>query len=121
MKTLNTTLLLGLTALVCSCAVQPYHAEINTFDGLIRVNSKDVRECEAYAKVNARGEYTLERDLALGAASGFLLGAWASSDRTASLLIGTITGSNIAVRSIEDQTVFYTRECLKSRGYIVTN
>jgi hypothetical protein len=121
MKTLYRLTLLGITALVCSCAVQPYHAEINNFDGLIKINPNDVRECESYARLNAQPEYTLERDLAYGAVSGFLFGALASTDRTASLLIGTMTGSNIAIRSIEDQTKSFNKECLKARGYIVTN
>jgi len=73
MKTLYRLTLLGITALVCSCAVQPYHAEINNFDGLIKINPNDVRECESYARLNAQPEYTLERDLAYGAVSGFFV------------------------------------------------
>ncbi len=121
MKKPKTLIFLGLAALLSACAIQPYRAEIDTFDGLIKINPKDVRECEAYAKSNSQPEYTLQRDLAYGALSGFLFGALASTDRTASLLIGTMTGSNLAVRSIENNTQTYSKECLKARGYIVTN
>jgi hypothetical protein len=121
MKNPKTLVYLGIAALLSACAIQPYHAEIDTFDGLIKINPKDVRECEDYAKSNSQPEYTLQRDLAYGALSGFLFGGLASTDRTAALLIGTMTGSNVAVRSIENNTQTYDKECLKARGYIVTN
>ena len=53
MKKPKILIFLGLAALLSACAIQPYRAEIDTFDGLIKINPKDVRECEAYAKSNA--------------------------------------------------------------------
>ena len=66
MKALTILTLVGAALLASACAVQPYRADINTFEGLIKVNPKDVRECEAYAKVKAEPEETLEMDLAYG-------------------------------------------------------
>jgi hypothetical protein len=121
MNAFKVLLLLSSVALLSACAIQPYQAEISNFEGLIKINPNDVRECERYAKAKAEPEYTLQLDLALGALSGFMFGAWASTDRTAALLIGTVTGSNVAIRSIENKTEAANKECLKARGYIVTN
>ena len=121
MKARTLSTFIGVAVLASACAVQPYRADINTFEGLIKVNPKDVRECEAYAKVKAEPEETLEMDLAYGVLSGVLFGALASTDRTASLLVGGITGSNYAIRSIENKLASHNKACLQSRGYIVNN
>ena len=54
-----------------------------------------------------------------GAFLGFALGAAASADRTATLLIGALTGVNAAVSDAELQKQTLIPRCLKSRGYVV--
>jgi hypothetical protein len=110
---------LGLVLNLVGCATPHYKPQIQTFGGLVKVKPQDITDCTQWAQLQTKPQEALSSGLLKGAFLGFAVGAAASADRTATLLIGALTGVNAAVSDSEQQMQTLIPKCLKSRGYVV--
>jgi hypothetical protein len=110
---------LGLVLNVVACGTPQYKPQIQTFGGLVKVRPQDLIDCEKWAQYQAQTQEALPNGLVTGALLGFALGAAVSADRTATLLIGALSGLNAAVSDSDLQMKTHLQRCLKARGYVV--
>ena len=112
-------LALGLLLNLLGCATPQYKPQIQTFGGLVKVRPQDLTECTQWARQETRADEAVPDGLLQGAFLGFALGAAASAERTASLIIGGLTGVNAAVSNMDLQMKTHMQKCLYARGYVV--
>jgi len=86
---------------------------------LVKVRPQDLIDCTQWARYQTQAHEALPNGLLEGAFLGFALGAVASADRTATLLIGALSGLNAAVSDSDLKMQTHTQRCLKARGYVV--
>jgi|GEM_PF-1622220 len=112
-------LALGLMLSLLGCATPQYKPQIQTFGGLVKVRAQDLSDCTRWARQETRADEAVPHGLLQGAFLGFALGAAASAERTATLIIGGLSGVNAAVSDLDMQMKTQMQKCLYARGYVV--